>query len=143
MKPLTKLPSFSQMSKQKEGISEAKMGKNYIEKWKYRSFIEIWKFKLFKAGTMKRKARVYRPSVCSKEESLENIPSCQRHRIGNQSPAYLNHYLKTGSQEQSLYLGCLAWSPWSYIPWRIHQLQKSTGKERWDKTAKWNPGLQK
>lgn len=102
MKPLTKQRSRSQMLKQRDGISKVKRGKNCTGKREYSSFIEIWKFKLFKAGTIPRKARAYRPSVCSKEESLENYSSCQRFRKGNQSPVYPNHYLQTGSQEQPI-----------------------------------------
>lgn len=43
----------------------------------------------------------------------------------NWSLVYLNHYLKTGTQEQRRDLGCLALSLWRDIPLRSQQLQKN------------------
>lgn len=64
MKPVQNEGTFSQMSKYKEGISEAKGKKKCIGKWEYSSFIEILNFKLFRTGTIKTKTRACVPSAC-------------------------------------------------------------------------------
>ena len=80
MKPVQNERSFSQMSKYKEGISEAKgkKKKNCIGKWEYSSFIEIWNFKLFRTGTIKTKTRACVPSACLQSGVFGELISAAR-----------------------------------------------------------------
>lgn len=77
MKPVQNERSFSQMSKYKEEISEAKE-KNCTGKWEYSSFIEIWNFKLFRTCTIKTKTRACVPSACFQREVFGELISAAR-----------------------------------------------------------------
>lgn len=79
MKPVQNERSFSQMSKYKEGISEAKeKKKNCIGKWEYSSFTEIWNFKLFRTATIKTKTRACVPSACLQSGIFGELISAAR-----------------------------------------------------------------
>lgn len=78
MKPVQNERSFSQMSKYKEGISEAKEKKNCIGKWEYSSFTEIWNFKLFRTATIKTKTRACVPSACLQSGIFGELISAAR-----------------------------------------------------------------
>lgn len=78
MKPVQNEWSFSQMSKYKEGISEAKGKKKLLWEMGIQYFIEIWNFKLFRTGTIKTKTRACVPSACLQSRVLRELISAAR-----------------------------------------------------------------